>query len=168
MNGELFSLTLWDGFCAAMAAAGFSILANPPKRVILFSALLAALAHSVRFYFIHVGVLDIAMASFAVAFLTGLLCVFIAKTVKCPAECFAFPSLLPMIPGLYAYKTILGLMKFMQNCDDPNLSQQLIIGIFKNGLTTFFVMLALVVGIAIPLLIFKKQNYTRPKRKKTA
>ena len=62
---------------------------------------------------------------------------FIAKRVYCPAEVFAFPSLLPMIPGMYAYKTVLFLMQFFQTENEKVLLDTLI-GVFakrvENGI----------------------------------
>ena len=90
-----------------------------------------------------------------------MLGVMTAKLVKCPAEIFAFPSLLPMIPGVYAYKTILALMQFMQENQDTATMNRLIVEICKNGITAFFIIFSLVIGVAIPMLMFKRLSYTR-------
>ena len=95
------------------------------------------------------------------AFTIGMLGVMTAKLVKCPAEIFAFPSLLPMIPGVYAYKTILALMQFMQENQDTATMNRLIVEICKNGITAFFIIFSLVIGVAIPMLMFKRLSYTR-------
>ena len=63
-----------------------------------------------------------------------------------------------MIPGMYAYKTILGLIRFMKT-DDDSVLQLLIAEIFRNGLTTIFVLFALVIGVSLPLFIFYKQSF---------
>ena len=64
-----------------------------------------------------------------------------------------------MIPGMYAYKTVLALIRFMKS-DDVSQSQQLIVEIFRNGLTTLFVMFALVIGVSLAMFIFYKQSFT--------
>lgn len=63
-------------------------------------------------------------------------------------------SLLPMIRECLVYKTILALVKFIQ-CKDDSASVDIIVAIFRNGLTATFVMFALVVGVAVPMFIFK-------------
>ena len=161
MNPDFFSSILWDGLMAAIAATGFAVISNPPKRAIAVSALLAAVGHAFRFYMMHSWSIDISSATFIAAFTIGMLGVLTAKLVKGPAEIFAFPSLLPMIPGVYAYKTILALMQFMQENQDMETMNRLIVDIFKNGITAFFIIFSLVIGIAIPLLMFKRLNYTR-------
>ena len=121
MNPDLISSILLDGLMAAIAATGFAVISNPPRRAIAVSAVLAAVGHAFRFYMLHSWTIDISSATFIAAFTIGMLGVMTAKLVKCPAEIFAFPSLLPMIPGVYAYKTILALMQFMQENQDSNL-----------------------------------------------
>ena len=69
---------------------------------------------------------------------------------------FSFPSLLPMIPGMYAYKTILALIRFMRT-EDEEILPNLIVEIFRNGLTTAFVLAVLAIGVSLPLFIFHKQ-----------
>lgn len=161
MNPDFLSSILWDGLMAAIAATGFAVISNPPKRAIAVSALLAAVGHAFRFYMMHSWSIDISSATFIAAFTIGMLGVLTAKLVKCPAEIFAFPSLLPMIPGVYAYKTILALMQFMQENQDMETMNRLIVDICKNGITAFFIIFSLVIGVAIPLLMFKRLSYTR-------
>ena len=157
MNPDLISSILLDGLMAAIAATGFAVISNPPRRAIAVSAVLAAVGHAFRFYMLHSWTIDIFIAAFTI----GMLGVMTAKQVKCPAEIFAFPSLLPMIPGVYAYKTILALMQFMQENQDAAVMNRLIVDICKNGITAFFIIFSLVIGVAIPLLMFKRLSYTR-------
>ena len=84
-----------------------------------------------------------------------------AVSLEMLGEIFAFPSLLPMIPGVYAYKTILALMQFMQENQDAAVMNRLIVDICKNGITAFFIIFSLVIGVAIPMLMFKRLSYTR-------
>lgn len=99
MNPDFISSILLDGLMAAIAATGFAVISNPPKRAIAVSAVLAAVGHAFRFYMQHSWTIDISSATFIAAFTIGMLGVMTAKLVKCPAEIFAFPSLLPMIPA---------------------------------------------------------------------
>lgn len=158
MNTQLLLSVFMDGFFAAIAAIGFAVISNPPRKAVLVSALLAAIGHAIRYYLINYLHLDITSSSFVASFSIGLLSIYFAKKIYCPAEVFAFPSLLPMIPGMFAYKTVLSLMKFM-DCQDEKLLNIYIVDIFKNGLTTIFVLFALVIGVALPLFLFHKQSY---------
>ena len=158
MTIELIRLVLLDGMMAAIAAIGFAVISNPPKNAILVSAILAALGHSLRFFLIKSG-LDISLATFVAATFIGLLSIVFARIIHCPAEVFSFPSLLPMIPGMFAYRTILSLIRFMQNSDVIK-TQGFMLDFFHNGLTTLFILLALVVGVSLPILLFPKLSFS--------
>ncbi len=154
---ELFKSLLIDAIFSAIAASGFAVISNPPKKAVLISAILSAIGHSFRYFLIHELRLDIASATLFAATLIGLLSFACGKLIRCPSEVFTFPSLLPMIPGMYAYNMFLSLTKFIRS--DSTMHINLIEDIFKNGLTAVFIMLALVVGVSLPTLIFHKQSY---------
>lgn len=157
MSSNIFLLVLFDGLLAAIAAIGFAVISNPSRKAVYVSAFLAAVGHALRFFLIKSGV-EISLATFVAASSIGLMSIFFAKMIHCPAEVFSFPSLLPMIPGLFAYRTILGLIRFMQN-DDPVKSQEFLQNIFHNGFTTMFILLALVIGVSLPVLLFPKYSF---------
>ena len=49
----------------------------------------------------------------------------------------------------------------MQENQDAAVMNRLIVDICKNGITAFFIIFSLVIGVAIPLLMFKRLSYTR-------
>ena len=53
MNIDFITATVLDGAFAAVAAIGFAIISNPPRKAILISAFLAAVGHGLR-YFLHI------------------------------------------------------------------------------------------------------------------
>lgn len=156
-----------DGLLAAVAAIGFAIISNPPRQAILVSAFLAAVGHGARYFLMHCPGIEypITAASFIAAFLIGLLSIPFARKIHCPAEVFSFPSLLPMIPGMFAYKTVLCLTKFLHAASGQDTSLYLV-EFFKNGFTTIFVLFALVVGVAIPIFIFHRQTFSITRKRK--
>jgi uncharacterized membrane protein YjjB (DUF3815 family) len=158
MTSEMIRLVLIDGLLAAIAAIGFAVISNPPRNAIFVSAILAALGHSLRFFLIKSG-LDISLSTFVAATFIGLLSMLFARIIRCPAEVFSFPSLLPMIPGMFAYRTILSLIRFMQSSDVIR-AQGFMLDFFHNGLTTLFILLALVVGVSLPILFFPKLSFS--------
>ncbi len=149
-----------DALFAAIAGVGFAMASNPARRALPFIALVAAVGHALRFVLQEGCGVDITSASFCAALAIGFLGVPLAKRIKCPAGPIAFPALLPMVPGLYAYNAVLALVRFNRGGSyDGQVSA--ILAFFDNGLTTLFVMCALVVGILIPIQIFKRVNFTR-------
>ena len=93
MNPDFISSILLDGLMAAIAATGFAVISNPPKRAIAVSAVLAAVGHAFRFYMQHSWTIDISSATFIAAFTIGMLGVMTAKG-KMPGGniCFPFPA----------------------------------------------------------------------------
>ena len=161
---------LTDGIFAAVAAIGFGAISDPPLRAFPSIALLAAIGHALRFCLMTYLGVDIATASLFASFSIGMGSLVLGKRIYCPMTVLYIPALLPMIPGMYAYKTILALIRFMKN-DDPLVLQQLIVEIFRNGLTALFVLFALVIGVSLPLFIFYKQSFMMTRllhRKKAA
>ena len=80
-------------------------------------------------------------------------------------EVISFTALLPMVPGMFAYKTILSFVNFADS-DILEEKQALIVAIFDNGTATFTIITALAVGVTIPLLIFYEKSFTMTRRKK--
>jgi len=158
MTIEMIRLMLIDGAMAAIAAIGFAVLSNPSRKAVFVSAFLAAIGHALRYFLIKSG-LEIWLATFVAASFIGLMSILFARIIRCPAEVFSFPSLLPMIPGMFAYRTILSLIKFMQTSDVQK-AQSFIMDFYHNGITTMFILLALVVGVSLPILFFPKVSFS--------
>ena len=147
-----------DGLLSAVAAAGFAVISNPPRKAVYLSALLAAIGHSLRYFLIQTTEIDIVTATVIATFTIGMMTIFFAKLIHCPPEVFSFPSLLPMIPGMYAYKTFMSLMYFIQ-ADDPLAMQAAMLEILHNGALTVSILFALVLGASLPLFIFHRQSF---------
>lgn len=158
MSASMLWAVLGDAAFAAMAGAGFAVISNPPRRALPYMALLAALGHAFRYYLMNYAGVGIATATLLAAFGMGCGSVLLTRRLHVPAEFFSFPALLPMIPGMYAYKTILALLRFMDVQESASRAQWLL-EICHNGLTVLLVMCALVIGTLVPLYIFHKQSW---------
>ena len=160
------SALLDDMFFAAIAGFCFAYACNPPLKTLIFSALLAAIAHGLRFAlmeFFHFQTL--AIATFVASFFIGCLGILCAKISKTPAEIIAFPALIPMIPGIYAYKAILYLFAFIRS-EDMSAKTRYLTSFFDHFFTTLSVTLALAVGISVTLLIFFEQSFMMTRNRK--
>lgn len=155
---SLIAELLLDGLLAAVAATGFAVISNPPRKTIYLSALLAAIGHALRYFLINTAAMDIVTATVIASFTIGMITIFFARMIHCPPEVFSFPSLLPMIPGMYAYKTFMSLMNFIQ-AKDPLVMQATMVDILHNGALTVSILFALVLGVSLPLFIFHRQSF---------
>ena len=150
-----------DGFFAAIAAIGFSSISNTPRRAYLTCALIAAVGHAIRYVLTlpDLGGLHIIPASTVASFAIGMFSVLFASRIKCPAEVCFFPALLPMIPGMYAYRTVEALLLCLYHTEEEVFSHYFYLFAF-NGLTCAFIVLGMVVGATIPVFLFKKLSFT--------
>lgn len=150
---------LADGLLAAVAGIGFGAISNPPKSALLYCGLIAAFGHATRYCMINLIGIHIVLASLVGALVIGMLAIICARRVKCPPETFAFPALLPMIPGIYAYKTIQAFLLALTASGEDQFNHFLYI-CESNGLICFFIIICMVIGMLIPIYIFKKISFT--------
>ncbi|MDE6176599.1 MAG: threonine/serine exporter family protein [Paramuribaculum sp.] len=149
-----------DAFFAAIAAIGFSSISRLPRRAYLLCAFIAALGHSTRYILMNLpsSGIHIFWASLIAAFVIGMLAVFLSPMVRTPAEACFFPALLPMIPGIYAYKAFGGLAACM--LDGSYESFRFYFYQFaQNALVCVAVLGAMVVGATLPVFVFKKVSF---------
>lgn len=161
MDVSLIQNIFEDGLFAAMAAIGFSSISNTPRRTYLVCALAAAAGHAVRYVLMSpsCGVcMNIIIASTVAAFIVGLIAVFMAPVVKCPAEVCLFPALLPMIPGMYAYHTIEALLMCLHHKGEEIFNHYMYLLNF-NGLTCMFIVLGMAIGATVPIFMLKKISF---------
>lgn len=149
-----------DALFAAVAGCGFGMLSNPPRRAFLYISLLAAIAHALRFSLMNYTTVDIATASFFGALTAGFISLPFARKIHVPMTVLYIPALLPMVPGIYAYKTVFSLMMFLQSLKDPNQGMEYMELFFLNGSVTFSVIALMTVGATLPNLIFKKLAFS--------
>lgn len=149
-----------DGFFAAIAAVGFSSISNPPRRTYPYCALIAAVGHSVRYVLMSDAgfSLHIIPSSAMAAFCIGLLSVFLSPKAKCPAEACFFPALLPMIPGMYAYRTVTALLLCLCHDEEQAFSHYFYL-LAYNGLTCTVIVLGMVIGVTVPMFLFKNTSF---------
>lgn len=144
-------------FCGCGGIWFFLCLQSSLKTLIL-SAFLAAIAHGLRFVLIEYFYFQtLAIAAFVASFYIGCLGIGLAKIIKIPAEIIVFPVLIPMIPGIYAYKAILYLISFIRS-DDLKAKSEFLVQFFDYFFTTLSITLALAIGVSVTLLIFFEQN----------
>lgn len=151
---------LSDGLFAAVAAIGFGAISDPPLRAFPSIAALAAVGHALRFCLMTYLGVDIATASLCASFTIGMGSLLLGKRIYCPMTVLYIPALLPMVPGMYAYKIVFSLIMFMQNLKVPELQQKYMLEMCTNSIVTCSVIFMLAVGATIPLFLFKKRAFS--------
>ncbi|MDR1224938.1 MAG: threonine/serine exporter family protein [Tannerella sp.] len=153
-----------DGLLAAIAGIGFGAISFPPRRVFPYIAILAATGHALRFSLMNGLSMDIASASFCASLSIGLLSLWFGKRSFCPMTVLYIPALLPMIPGMYAYRTVFALVMFMQHLKESAVAEKYMQELLSNAIVTFSTVFLLAVGATIPIFVFPKRAYTMTRR----
>ena len=150
---NVFHKACWCG----VAALGFGILFNAPRRALAFIWLGGFVAGSIKFGMLESGLAGgIVSASFAAAVGVGFLSIPVAHKSHVPPVIFSIPSIIPLVPGVFAYRTMLGFMKLTAQPDSgyaQNLAET-----FQNATVTLFVIMAISLGVAVPMHIFRKKS----------
>lgn len=100
MTVQFITEIIQDGAFAAIAAIGFAIISNPPRKAILISALLAAIGHGLRYFLMHTAMpLEIATASFFRRLLYRPAGYPVCKSHSLPGRSFFIPVFTPYDSG---------------------------------------------------------------------
>ncbi len=150
---------IWFGF----AALGFAVLFNVPQRTLLIIWLLGAVGGLTKLLLMQTNV-PIVVATFAGASLIGILSVSAAHNKHAPPLVFSIPSVIPMIPGAFAYRMMLGLINLSGTAVSSPTYYQTLAETTSNGLKTMFILMALAAGVAIPMLISRKETIKKISR----
>ncbi len=151
----IYTGILENAFWSGTAALGFGILFNIPKRLIPTVFILGFIAGFTKFYSLQ-NQYSIVVATFFASLLVGFLSIPFAKRVRKPIVVFSIPAIIPMIPGYFAYKTILGIRNFTLTNTLDTQQQNMLNHIFSNGFMTIFILFAITVGVSAPMLILGK------------
>lgn len=141
---------------AGVAAAGFGILFNVPQRTISPIFILGAAGGLVKFGTMHFGT-GIVFASFLAAIMIGILSIRMAHFKNSPPLVFYIPSVIPLVPGFFIYKMMLGIMS-LSNITDNNLYIDNLINTVNFGVKATFILISLGIGVAAPMLITRKET----------
>ncbi len=143
---------LWPG----LASVGFAILFNVPQRTLIVIFGMGAVCGLTKFISMELG-LQVISATFLAAIAVGFLSIAAAQNKLSPMYVFAIPSIISTIPGAFAYRTILGLIKLTQDLDSSTYIQVLS-DVTSNGLKAVFVLLSISVGVALPMLLTRHES----------
>jgi uncharacterized membrane protein YjjB (DUF3815 family) len=146
---------LWAGF----AALGFAILFNVPVRTLFAIWVLGAIGGWLK-YFVMDMEINIIIASFIGASVIGILSIPLAHKIHSPPLIFSIPAVIPMVPGAFAYKMMLGIMKIATHTDELGMDQVLV-DTFQFGIKVMLILLVLSFGVAAPMLITRKESAKR-------
>jgi uncharacterized membrane protein YjjB (DUF3815 family) len=157
---ELFIKSFWSG----VAGIGFAILFNVPKRTLIAIFILGLLGGVIKFGSLYSG-MGIVFATFLSASVVGFLSIQTAHWMKSPPMIFSIPAVIPMVPGLLAYKMMLGVIS-LSNLENSEVYLINLIETVNNGVKSILILIAIAIGVSIPMLLTRKESMKSSESKK--
>ena len=150
-NPQLPSIPL-DALFSALAALGFVLLFNVPLRLCWACVACSVSSHTLRAVLTHFDI-SIITGTLVGSLVVGLLSVIFARRFRAPAAAFAFPGVVAMVPGSYAFRAVVGLLWIMKaGAGSPS---PLIAETASLAITTMLLAAAIAIGLAVPLVLDK-------------
>jgi uncharacterized membrane protein YjjB (DUF3815 family) len=150
-----FSQLLQNTICGGLAAAGFGVLFNISFRGLPWCAASGALALALRTVALGES-WSMEAASFVAALAVGVAVQLLPSPVGVSRNALHVVGCIPMIPGAFAAKAILGL--FAITAQHPTATDDTFIAAMDNALRVTFIMGALGTGVAIPTLLLRVRD----------
>lgn len=152
---DLLGTGLVDVFWSGLAALGFALLFNVPVRTVPGCVIAGAVGHGLRTVLMSLG-MGIEGATLAAASAVGLLGEAFARRWATPATTFTIPGAIQMVPGTFAFRAMIGLLRLATG-SPPN-GAAVLLDAATNAVKTAIILGALAVGIAAPALLFLRRR----------
>ena len=146
-----------NAVCGGLAAAGFGVLFNVGFRGLTWCAASGALALALRTIALDGGC-SLESAAFVAALAVGAAVQLFPSRFPVSRNALHIVGCVPMIPGAFAAKAILGL--FAVSAQHPATNETFLTSM-DNALRVTLAMGALGAGVAIPSLLLRAQNDSR-------
>lgn len=159
MNGDIVLFVLRDAFWSALAALGFAILFNVPRHTLPACALAGALGHGLRAaLLLRVG-MPIEIATLLAATAVGFLGELLARRYHIPRLIFVVPGVIPLVPGVFAYRTMLGIFEIIGLADLTKIAElEVLLETAVYAIRTGLILAGLSFGIIAPNLLFRRRH----------
>lgn len=139
-----------DLLFSAFAGGGYALLFNVPARPAWVCVICAMVGHGLRTALEHLG-LDLTVGSLVGAFAATLLARFFAQRFTVPTVTFAFPGVVAMIPGSYAFRAGIGGLTIMHT--GATAPAALIGDTIGLAVTAILVTAAIAIGLCLALAV---------------
>ena len=144
-----FGIAFIVGFC-------WAILFGTSRKVLYVAGLLGGMGHALRFVLIQLD-LGLISSTLAASVLIGFIGIFAARCVDHPPVVFTMPACITMIPGMYAYRTMIAGIKsadYNYLINDITILPEMV----HNFMLTVSLLFTLAIGISISVLLFRKES----------
>jgi uncharacterized membrane protein YjjB (DUF3815 family) len=156
MSDNLILLLLEDALWSAIAALGFAILFNVPRRALIYAVVAGAVSHALRTLLIREFHVSIELGTLVGSMLIGFWAKWCAQRLEMPSLIFAVAGAIPMVPGFFAYSTMIALLQAAALPVDS--VGPVLIEAALNAIKTGLILASIAVGIVSPSLLFMREK----------
>jgi uncharacterized membrane protein YjjP (DUF1212 family) len=139
-----------DALFSATATIGYVCLFNVPARLAWPCIVCGLCSHALRTALLHGG-LDIVSGTLIASMAAGLLAHIFTRNFGVPPAAFAFPGVVAMVPGSYAFRAAIACVQIMQVGDGSSVS--LLAETTSLVILTVLLTASIAIGLAIPLTL---------------
>jgi len=145
------TVPLWqDVVAAGVAVACYSIFFSTQLNMLSWPVAVGMLAHALRWVALNMFGFGVAAGALIACIIVGLILTPISRHSHMPFAAIGFASVVSMIPGVYLFRMMGGLV---QMADGAETSLSLIQGTISAGMTASIIILAMSLGLIVPKLI---------------
>jgi len=138
---------------AALPAVGFAMVFNVPRHTLLYCAFGGAIAYSSRYFLMDIN-FSIELSTFIASTLVGVISVYWSRKFIVPRPVYTIASIIPLLPGTYAFTSIINLIEMNSKGVTPELISMFV----DNSLKSIIILGAIGFGLALPSLYLMRYN----------
>lgn len=150
---EILTTYLLNAIFAAIPAIGFGMVFNVPKSTLIFCGYGGAIAYTSRAIFVDLDI-PVELATFFASTIVGLVALYWSRKYIVPRPAYTIASIIPLLPGTYAFETIINLISMNAH----GVNAELINLFIDNGLKTIVILAAIGFGLALPSIYYIRYN----------
>lgn len=151
-----------QAIAATLAAGGFSVMFNTPKKLLAIVALEGIVTMLIRNIIMLECGLPQAIGSFVAAAVVGIAALKIIHVVHTPNTLLIIPPVIPLIPCVLLYRLLFAVLHI------HTISAEELLEALRFGVDGVTIILAVVVGVSIPNIFIQKRMEAQQQREISA
>ena len=148
-----------DAIFSALTTIGYVFLFNVGSRVFWACILCGVCCHALRTTLLHCG-LDIISGTLIASMVAGILAHIFSRLFRTPSVTFAFPAVVALVPGSYAFRAFVGGLQILRasgSASIPLVAETMSLVMYVILLTSA-IAIGLAVALAMPLPGLRQKN----------